>query len=94
MMPTRKRPARAVNGASAYSKISATLETTVLNEIRERSANVSEFLNDAAKRKLYRERIRESIEQLEREGVRSDPERQERIRRALLGRAGPARKRR
>jgi len=70
---------------SAYSKVSATLETAVLKSIRQRSSNVSEFLNAAAKRKLYFDRLDEAIAELERRGVRGDPVQKERIRRALLG---------
>jgi hypothetical protein len=76
-MAKRDRPTR------TYSKISATLEESVLRQIRERSTNVSEFLNEAAKRQLYFDRIREGIRELERRGVRSDAGFQERFRKAL-----------
>jgi hypothetical protein len=78
-MPRKK----SASTESAYSKVSATLETSVLEGIRERSPNVSEFLNEAAKRALYRERLREAIRQLRSEGYEEDLELQDRIRKAL-----------
>lgn len=56
----------------SYAKISATLEERVLREIRERTTNVSGFLNEAASEKLYFERLREADEELERQGVPVD----------------------
>lgn len=56
----------------SYAKISATLEERVLREIRERTTNVSGFLNEAASEKLYFERLRESERELERQGVPID----------------------
>jgi hypothetical protein len=76
-MAKRDRPTR------KYTKISATLEESVLRQVRERSTNVSEFLNEAAKRQLYFDRIREGIRELDRRGVKSDPAFKERFRRAL-----------
>jgi hypothetical protein len=84
-MRARKRSASRTRVESAYTKVSATLETSVLDQIRERSPNVSEFLNEAAKRKLYFERLDEAIEQLEREGFHGDPARVERIAKRLTG---------
>lgn len=63
----KKRPA-----PSGYTKISATLEAPVLSQIRERTTNVSGFLNEAAKRKLYFDMLRATEEELEREGVEPD----------------------
>lgn len=53
----------------SYAKISATLEEDVLRKIRERTSNVSGFLNEAASEKLYFEHLREMDEELERQGV-------------------------
>lgn len=64
---------------TAYEKISATLDREVLRMIRERTDNVSGFLNDAAAERLYWEHIDRSIEQLEREGVRGDQKREDRL---------------
>lgn len=61
-----------VPAESGYKKISATLEAPVLRQIRERTANVSGFLNDAAKRKLYFDRLRAADEELGRMGVEID----------------------
>lgn len=78
--------------APEYEKISVTLERPLLGVIRERSANVSEFLNEAAKDKLYFERLREAELELRRQGIPEDPEMRERIRKALFG-SKPARAR-
>ena len=56
----------------SYAKISATLDERVLREIRERTTNVSGFLNEAASEKLYFQRLREADEELERQGVPID----------------------
>lgn len=81
MATKRTRPTRPKE--SPYEKVSATLERPVLREIREKSANVSEFLNEAAKDKLYFERVREGIKELRRQGVREDPEFRRRLEEAL-----------
>ena len=57
---------------TGYAKVSATLEVPVLRQIRERTGNVSGFLNDAAKRELYFEMLRASAEELRRQGVKRD----------------------
>ncbi|MBI2324682.1 MAG: hypothetical protein HYU87_06950, partial [Chloroflexi bacterium] len=57
---------------TGYAKISATLEAPVLRQIRERTTNVSGFLNEAAKRKLYFDMLRATDEELRREGVEVD----------------------
>ncbi len=57
---------------AGYAKISATLEAPVLAQIRERTDNVSGFLNDAAKRKLYFDMLRATDEELRRQGVQVD----------------------
>lgn len=64
----KKRPA----ASTGYEKISATLEGPVLRQIRERTTNVSGFLNEAAKRKLYFDRLREFSAELGRRGVERD----------------------
>jgi hypothetical protein len=75
-----------------YEKISATIEKPVLRRIRERSSNVSEFLNDAAKRKLYFDHLEEGVRELERQGFHGDPKRVERIRGFLRGEWSPPRR--
>lgn len=87
-MATRKRRAATSSG---YEKISATLERPLLREIRERTANVSGFLNAAAKDKLYIERAREGELELERQGVPHDEKLYQRLKAALVG---PAARRR
>lgn len=64
----KKRPA----ATTGYAKVSATLEAPVLRQIRERTTNVSGFLNEAAKRKLYFDRLRATDEELGRMGVEVD----------------------
>ncbi len=68
-MTRRPAPGKAL---PSYAKISATLEERVLREIRERTTNVSGFLNEAANEKLYFERLREMDEELGRQGVPID----------------------
>ena len=63
----KKRP-----GQTGYAKVSATLEGPVLSQIRERTTNVSGFLNDAAKDKLYFDMLRASADELRRQGVQRD----------------------
>lgn len=53
--------------------------------IREHTANVSSFLNEAAKDKLYVERAREGELKLRREGVPHDEALYQRLKAALLG---------
>ncbi len=63
---------RKADARTGYTKISATLEVPVLAQIREQTDNVSGFLNDAAKRKLYFDMLRATDEELRREGVEVD----------------------
>lgn len=65
-----KRAAATPEGA--HEKVSATLDRNVLRMIRERTPNVSAFLNEAARRKLYFDMLDETIAELERQGVRRD----------------------
>lgn len=58
--------------APTYRKISATVEEDVLRRIQERTTNVSGFLNEAARDKLYFDRLRELDEELRRKGVSMD----------------------
>lgn len=51
-----------------YEKISATLDRDLLRQIRERTDNVSAYLNEAAQERLYHEHIREMIRELEEQG--------------------------
>lgn len=64
----KKRAAR----PTGYAKVSATLETPVLQRIRERTTNVSGFLNEAAKRQLYFDRLRALDDELAAQGVERD----------------------
>jgi len=61
-----------VQAEAGYAKISATLEAPVLRQIRERTTNVSGFLNEAAKRKLYFDMLRATEEDLRQQGVEPD----------------------
>lgn len=61
-----------VPAETGYKKISATLEAPVLRRIRERTTNVSGFLNEAAKRKLYFDRLRAADEEMGRRGIEID----------------------
>ncbi|MGH2378759.1 MAG: hypothetical protein ACRDGT_09810 [Candidatus Limnocylindria bacterium] len=54
-------------------KVSVTIERATLEEIRRRADNLSEYVNDALQRELYRQRIQEEIERLDAEGVVPDP---------------------
>lgn len=65
-----KRPA---TSDSSYEKISATLDRDVLRKIRERTDNVSEYLNEAAADRLYWEHLNEMAEELRRRGAKEDP---------------------
>lgn len=53
-----------------YTKVSATLEESVLRRIREQTPNVSGYLNDAAKRQLYFDMLRATEYELGRQGVK------------------------
>ncbi len=55
-------------GAPGYQKISATLDRDLLRRIRERTDNVSAYLNEAAEERLYHEHLREMIRELEAQG--------------------------
>lgn len=57
---------------TGYAKVSATLEAPVLQRIRERTTNVSGFLNEAAKRQLYFDRLAELDDELQAQGVERD----------------------
>lgn len=57
---------------TGYAKISATIEAPILRRIREQTANVSGFLNEAAKRKLHFDRLRSLDEELAAQGVEID----------------------
>lgn len=58
--------------APSYRKISATVEEDVLRGIRARTTNVSGFLNEAARDKLYFDRLRVAADELRRKGVERD----------------------
>lgn len=57
---------------TSYEKVSATLDRNVLRMIRERTSNVSSFLNEAARDKLYFQMLEDTITELDREGVKTD----------------------
>lgn len=64
---------RRKRGATApYEKVSVTLEEGVLRRIRERTDNVSGFLNDAAADKLHFDGLREWANELLAQGVKPD----------------------
>jgi hypothetical protein len=70
-MKRAPRPTDLASDAS-YEKVSATLDRTLLRMIREKTSNVSAFLNEAARDKLYFQMLEESAAELEREGVGTD----------------------
>lgn len=57
---------------TGYAKVSATLEEPVLRRIRETTSNVSGFLNEAAKRKLYFDMLSATAKELRAQGVKPD----------------------
>jgi len=68
----RRTPAAEPSAETAYEKVSATLDRNVLRMIRERTPNVSAFLNEAAKDKLYFQMLEDTVAELDREGVGRD----------------------
>ena len=74
-----------ISEQGVYEKVSATLERSLLRKIRERTTNVSAYLNEAAEEKLYRDRAREAELELERQGVPFDEELYERLKAAFTG---------
>lgn len=56
--------------ARQREKLSVTLERSLVEEVRSRTDNVSAFVNDAIKRKLYFQRLDDELDLLEREGVK------------------------
>lgn len=65
--PTRRRAQR--SEATSRAKISVTVERSALNAIQAVTDNVSGFVNDAIKEKLYFARLDEEAELLREEGV-------------------------
>lgn len=59
--------------ARQREKISVTLERSLMDEVRSRTANVSAFVNDAVRRELYFARLGGELERLEAEGARPNP---------------------
>lgn len=70
--PQGKATSTSAPNDDGYAKVSATLERKVLRQIREHTDNVSGYLNEAAKRQLYFDMLRRSVEQLQRQGVEVD----------------------
>lgn len=70
--PQGKPTPTSASSDDGYAKVSATLERKVLRQIREQTDNVSGYLNEAAKRQLYFDMLRRSVEELERQGVEVD----------------------
>lgn len=63
----------AVKAAARREKISVTLESSLVDEVRSRTDNVSAFVNDAVRRELYFARLDDELERLKAEGVRPNP---------------------
>jgi post-segregation antitoxin (ccd killing protein) len=59
--------------ARAREKVSVTLERSLMDEVRSATDNVSAFVNDAIRRKLYFARLDAELDRLAAEGVRPDP---------------------
>lgn len=51
-------------------KLSVTVERSLMDEVREKTDNVSAFVNDAVRDKLYFARVDEELARLEAEGVK------------------------
>lgn len=81
-MARRSRSEAVVSGG--YAKVSATLDRDVLRMIREKTSNVSGFLNEAAKDKLYFQMLRDTVAELDREGVGRDEKFEAALRARLL----------
>lgn len=54
-------------------KLSVTVERSLMDEVREKTDNVSAFVNDAVRDKLYFARLDDELARLEAEGVRPNP---------------------
>lgn len=65
-MPGRPTP-------RSREKLSVTVERSLMDEVRQRTENVSAFVNEAVKDKLYFARVDEELARLEAEGVRPNP---------------------
>lgn len=61
---------RGRSSAAGRAKVSVTVERTALSAVQEITDNVSEFVNDAIKEKLYFRRLDEELRLLELEGVK------------------------
>lgn len=65
-MPGRPTP-------RSREKLSVTVERSLMDEVRQRTENVSAFVNEAVKDKLYFARLDEELARLEADGVPLDP---------------------
>lgn len=54
-------------------KLSITVERSLIDEVRQRTENVSAFVNDAVRDRLYFSRLDEELARLEADGVRPNP---------------------
>ena len=54
-------------------KLSVTVERSLVDEVRRRTENVSAFVNDAVRDRLYFARLEEELAQLEVQGIRPNP---------------------
>lgn len=54
-------------------KLSITVERSLIDAVRRRTENVSAFVNEAVRDRLYFARLEEDLAQLEVQGIRPDP---------------------
>lgn len=54
-------------------KLSITVERSLMDEVRRRTENLSAFVNEAVKDRLYFARLDDELARLEAEGVRPNP---------------------
>lgn len=76
-MATRTRSSRARRTAESKAgreKVSVTIEREILDEIRQRADNLSEYINQTLSDDLYFARVQEEVDQLAAEGVEVDEE--------------------
>lgn len=65
-------------------KVSVTIDREILDEIRQRAENLSEYVNQALSDDLYFERLREESARLEAEGIEVDEKAVERLTQWML----------
>lgn len=54
-------------------KLSITVERSLIDEVRRRTENVSAFVNDAVRDRLYSARLEAELAELDAQGIRPNP---------------------